>query len=145
MIEDERFGRVTIDWDSFDKVTFNDPGSSGRGYDTFAPLGELFGTVFDEDGEQHTGQIIFDLDEAEGWEMLNGHINGIEFDIPFEMVLSVEPLRGGRARVELVTGEVLTLEDAADVSESNAGILVLHDRRSTYIAWEDVEKIEFGG
>jgi hypothetical protein len=145
MIEDERFGRVTIDWDSFDRVTFSEPGSSGRGYDSFEPLGELTGTVFDEDGEQHTGQIVFDLDESEGWEMLNGNINGVEFDIPFHMVVSVEPLRGGRARVELASGEVLTLEDSADVSEDNAGILVLRDRRSTYIAWQDVERIEFGG
>ena len=145
MIEDERFGRVTIDWDSFDRVTFSEPGASGRGYSSFAPLGELTGTVFDEDGEQHTGQIVFDLDESEGWEMLNGNINGIEFDIPFNMVVSVEPLRGGRARVELVSGEVLTLEDTADVGDENAGILVLHDRRSTYIYWDDVERIEFGG
>jgi hypothetical protein len=144
MIEDERFGRVTIDWDSFDRITFSEPGGSGRGYNTFAPLGQLSGTVFDEDGEQHVGQIVFDLDEAEGWEMLNGHINGIEFDIPFNMVLSVEPMRGGRARVELVSGEVLTLEDTADVGDENAGILVLHDRNSTYIDWDDVERIEFG-
>jgi hypothetical protein len=44
-----------------------------------------------------------------------------------------------------VSGEILTLEDTADVGEDNAGVLVLHDRRSTYIAWEDVERIEFGG
>ena len=30
MIEDERYGRVTIDWDTFDKVTFGEPGSSGK-------------------------------------------------------------------------------------------------------------------
>jgi hypothetical protein len=145
MIEDERFGRVTIDWDTFDKVTFGEPGGSGRGYNSFLPLGELTGVVIDEDGERHTGQIVFDLDESEAWEMLNGHINGVEFDIPFEMVVSVEPLRGGRARVELTSGETLTLEDTADVSEDNAGILVLYDRQSTYIPWDEVERIEFGG
>ena len=135
---------MTIDWDSFDRVTFGEPGGSGRGYGAFQPLGELTGTVIDEHGERHTGQIVFDLDESEGWEMLNGDINGIEFDIPFSMVVSVEPLRGDRARVELVSGEVLTLEDTADVSEDNAGVLVLHDRQSTYIPWDEVERIEFG-
>ena len=44
-----------------------------------------------------------------------------------------------------MSGEVLTLEDTADVGDENAGILVLHDRRSTYIYWDDVERIEFGG
>jgi hypothetical protein len=143
MIEDERYGRVTIDWDSFDKVTFSEPGSSGRGYDNFVPLGELSGTVIDEDGERFSGQIVFDVDESEAWEMLNGHINGIEFDIPFSQVVSVEPLRGGRARVELLSGESLTLEDTADVSEENAGVLVLHDRTSTYVSWDEIERIEF--
>lgn len=143
MIEDERFGRVTVDWDSFNKVTFRDPGHTGNSYDDYAPLGELSGTVIHEDGERYSGQIVFDMDENEGWEILDGEIDGIEFDIPFYRVAAVEPLRGGRSVVELFNGERLTLENTADVDESNAGVLVLNGRRSTYISWDEIERVEF--
>jgi len=143
MVEDERYGRVTIDWDSFDKVTFDDPGSSGRSYADFGVLGDLAGTVIDEDGERHTGRLVFDMDESEGWEMLNGDINGIDFDIPFSLVASIEPMRGGRCLVVLTTGETLTLENSQDVGENNAGVLVFVGRDPMYISWEDVDRIEF--
>lgn len=32
MVEDPRYGRVTIPWKEFDKVTFSDPAGSGPGY-----------------------------------------------------------------------------------------------------------------
>ncbi len=143
MVEDERYGRVTIDWDSFDKVTFDDPGSSGRSYADFGVRGDLAGTVIDQDGERHTGRLVFDLDESEGWEMLNGDIDGIDFDIPFSLVASIEPMRGGRCLVVLTTGETLTLENSQDVGENNSGVLVFVNRDPLYIPWADVDRIEF--
>lgn len=144
MIQDERFGRVTVYWQSFDRLTFSDPPGSGRGFGDYAPLGDLRGTVIDQDGERFSGRIVFDLDESQGWEMLNGELDGNDFDIPFVDVASVEPMRGGVTRVSLRSGETLELEGTQDVGSENSGILVFDDGPNPlYIAWRDVDRIEF--
>ncbi len=146
MVEDERYGRLTIAWSEFDKVTFSDPGGSGRSYDSYKPKGELNGTVTETNGDTHSGRIIFDLDEAEDWEMLNGSYHDIAFDIPFNMIKSIEPLRYDECKVLLHNGEELRLEDSQDVSERNDGILILasdDDDDQTFVEWDDIEKVEF--
>jgi len=144
MVEDYNFGRVTIPWDEFDSITFKDMGS-GRSYDDFRALGRLEGTVTDIDGEKATGYIVFDLDEAEGWEMFNGSYHDMEFDIPFANIRTIEPLGHDDARVILFNGEEFELEDSQDASDKNDGILVLDERGRDpqYFAWEDVDLIEF--
>ncbi|MCZ6457274.1 MAG: hypothetical protein O6650_08510 [Actinobacteria bacterium] len=143
MVEDERFGRVTVHWQSFEQITFSQPESSGRGFADYAPLGDLDGTVVDKDGQRYSGRIVFDMDESEGWEMLNGNFNGIEFNIPLARVASVEPIRGGATRVVLVNGETLTLGDTHDVGENNSGALVFVGREPIHIAWRNIDRIEF--
>jgi len=146
MVEDERYGRLTIAWSEFDQVTFSDPQGSGRSYDSFKPVGELIATVTESSGDTHHGRIIFDLDESENWEMLNGSFHDIAFDIPFSMIKSIEPLRYDECKVTLHNGEELRLEDSQDVSERNDGILVIADEDDDdpiYIEWDDVELIEF--
>ncbi len=144
MVEDHRFGRVTIPWDEFDNLTFQDLGS-GRSYDDFPVLGRLEGTVTDIDGEKYTGYIVFDLDEAEGWEMFNGDYHDMEYDIPFANIKTIEPLGHDDVRVVLFNGEEFELEDSQDASDSNDGILILDERGRDpeYVVWEDVELIEF--
>lgn len=144
MVEDSRYGRATVSWDAFDRVTFSDPPNSGRSYNDFPALGELAGTVTDMDGREYTGRIVFDLDEAEGWEMMNGEMDGITFDIPMARVRSVEPQRRGFSRIELDSGETLELEESHDVGDDNSGVLIFDDGRDpTYIPWEEVERIDF--
>jgi hypothetical protein len=144
MVEDPRFGRVTIGWDAFEMVTFSDPGESGKGYDDYPPLGPLRGTVTDDDGDTYKGRIVYDLDESEGWEILNGDLGDVEFDIPFYRIASIEPIDSDESLIVLTNGEKLNLEDGQDVTESNAGILVFTKGNEVeYIAWKDVERIEF--
>jgi hypothetical protein len=145
MVEDPRYGRVTIPWSDFDKVTFSDDVGSGRGYAEFAGTEPIFGTVTDADGEGHSGRLVVDLDETEGWEMLNGRMRDIPFDIPFELIASIEPLGGDACKITLRTGEELELEDGQDVSDRNAGVLIFKsdDGDPVYVRWRDVERIEF--
>ncbi len=144
MVEDRRFGRVTVPWDEFDAVTFDDLGS-GRPYTDYPALGRLEGTVTDRDGESYTGYIVFDLDESEGWEMFNGDYHDMEYDIPFANIKSIEPLGHDDVRLVLYSGEELELEDSQDASDSNDGILILDERGRDpqYLPWEEVDKIEF--
>lgn len=143
-VEDERFGRVELDWDSFERVDFTVADGSGRGYDDYAVAEPLTGRVIDEDDVSLTGRIVFDLDEAESWEILHGDLDDIEYHIPFEMVAVVEPAGRDSSFVTLKNGLELELEDSQDVSDSNDGILVIDaDGDETYVKWRDVKRIEF--
>lgn len=142
MVEDELYGRLSVAWQSFDRVTFSEPGSSGRSYADFPALAELDGTVTTTDGQRFSGRIAYDLDEGEGWEMLNGELGQVSFDIPLASVVAIEPGRD-EARVVLRSGEELVLDGTHDVSEDNSGVLVFAGEDPLYIAWREVERIEF--
>jgi hypothetical protein len=144
-VEDARYGRVLIHWDEFDKVSFEENGKSGRGYDDYEKSGALSGTVVDEDGEEFSGRIVFDIDESEGWEMLNGSMNDVEFNIPFQMIEKIEPIGRDGSILSLRSGEELELEEGQDVSESNDGVLVYEDgsRRPTFLGWDEIREIRF--
>lgn len=144
-VETGRLGRVLVSWDAFERADFEDPPGSGPAYGDFVPGGPLRGTVTTRDGAEHTGRLVYDVDEEETWELLGGERDGIEYDVPFSLVASVTPTGRDRSRVELTNGEVLELEDSADVGEGNAGVVILADgERPLYVPWDDVERIDFG-
>ncbi len=90
-VEDPRFGRVLVEWDAFVRLDIADPPTAGPAYGDYPAPKVLTGKVRMRDGKVHQGQIIYDLDESYGWEMLDGHTGELEYSIPFAMV------RGGRA------------------------------------------------
>ena len=145
MIQDPDYGRVTVGWKSFKRLTFIDSPGSGQGYGDYPARGPLTGTVTDDKGKKYNGRIVFDLDESEGWEMLNGKIEDVEFDIPFWSVISLEPRGSDECRIVLKSGKKLTFEDGHDVTGRNAGILVFtdDDRDPVYLRWKDIERMEF--
>jgi hypothetical protein len=144
MVEDPRYGRLTIPWDEFDRLTFSDPPGSGRGYDDFPPTGKLKGAVTDVDGDTYRGRLVIDLDEEESWEILNGSYRDITFDIPLINVKAIEPRRHDESLVILRSGEEILLEDGQDVSDKNDGVLIFTNGDDpVYLDWRDVERIEF--
>ena len=145
VVEDQRFGRVTIPWDTFEKVTFAPARGSGRGYGDYAALGALEGSVTGKDGAKQQGRIVFDADEEAGWEMLNGSHLDVTYDIPFALVASIERLDSGECRVALRSGEQVVLEESQDVTDKNCGVLVFTGggKSSTYLSWPDVERLDF--
>jgi hypothetical protein len=142
-VEDPRYGRVLVSWDTFLRVDFSRHGS-GPAYAAFGPGERLAGEVTTADGRKLIGHLVYDLDESETTEMLDGERRDVEYSIPFALVASVVP-RAGAAKVTLKSGEELLLEDATDVTDDNAGVLVFEPGkpRPTYVAWEDVERIDF--
>lgn len=142
-VDDPRYGRVLVAWTAFERVDFEDAGS-GPGYDSFPSLGALRGTVTKEDGSTLKGKLVYDVDEAEGWETLDGENDGLTYSIPFAMVSSISPMGSSRSKVTLKgSTEELRLEDSADVSDRNAGVFVLDGDRKTYVPWDDVKRIDF--
>ena len=142
-VEDPRFGRVLVKWDAFERLTLEEPETSGPSYADFEPAKPLKGKVTGEGGEVHEGRIIYDLDESETWEILGGDRDDIEYHIPFALVAAVIPEGPSASRVVLVSGEELELEDSSDVGDDNDGVLVLGGGEPVYMAWNQVRRIDF--
>jgi hypothetical protein len=148
-VDDQRYGRVLISWDAFERVDFS-PGGTGPSYSDFPPGRPLTGNVITRSGRRLAGRLVYDLDESETTETLDAPSQGVDYTIPFGLIASImvphlEERGAERARVALHSGEELQLERAGDLSEGNAGILIFFDgrQRPEYVPWTDVEELDF--
>ncbi len=143
-VEDKRYGKVTISWDDFEKVTYMERTGSGDPYEAYKPTGKLRGSVrIYREGDIY-GEIIYDLDESEGFEILDGKIEGISFYIPFRQIKSIVPKGRYSCLVRLISNEDLLLEDTQDVTSNNDGILIITESgEKEYFKWDKVEKVIF--
>ncbi|MEP5612036.1 MAG: hypothetical protein ABJP45_07285 [Cyclobacteriaceae bacterium] len=137
----EGMGRIDLEWEDFDKVTFKNAPNSGPDYGAFSKIEKIKGQVEVDNGDVLTGEIVYDLDEEYTFEVLNGEDNDTEYIIPFRNVKSIEPRSSDRALVVLKNGDTITMEDAQDVSERNQGILVKTTNDRVYIPWDRVRKV----
>ncbi len=147
VVSDPKLGRVIIEWDEFEELILKEPTSDQivlyRDYDGGRPL---FGTVFDETGDEHTGYIRWDDDESYTWEIIDGEYRGVEYDLPFENIKSIEKLSRRTARVTLKDGRQFKLRDSNDIDDDNNGIFVrtsLDSEADVILDWDDFERVEF--
>ena len=138
-------GRVDIEWRDFRKVTFtNGSKDSGPAYASYKSPKELEGTVKTVSGSSLSGTIIYDLDEAYDFEILQGKEDDLEYLIPFRDIKSINPKNYSYTQVELKSGKKVLLTDSQDVTEDNDGVLVFTGKGDpTYIRWDDVDEITF--
>jgi hypothetical protein len=143
VVDDPRYGRVVVSWWSFERADFT-PKGSGPGYGDYAPGTKISGTVATRDGRKLSGKIVYDLDESETTETLDGSFEGVDYTLPFGTIASVEPSIDHPTRVKLKNGQELRLEWDGDVGEQNAGMLVFVEGQGkpTYVPWADVVRIE---
>jgi hypothetical protein len=146
-VDDPRYGRVLVSWSALQRVDFA-AGGSGPGYGEFPPGRPLTGTVTTRAGRELTGRLVYDVDESESIETLDAPAHGLDYNIPFGLIASIELPRVGepdqRARVTLHRGEVLRLERAGDLGEGNAGVLVFGAgrERPEHVPWNQLERID---
>jgi hypothetical protein len=147
-VDDRRYGRVLISWDTFERVDFS-PGGSGPAYSDFRPGQRLSGRVTTRDGRRLAGRLVYDFDESETTEMLDASSHGIDYSLPFELIASIVPRRGDassgeRAIVTLRDGEELHLAPTGDLGNGNAGLLIFVDGRELpeYVRWADVDQVD---
>jgi hypothetical protein len=148
-VDDQRYGRVLISWDAFERADFS-PGGTGPAYGDFPPGRPLTGSVITRSGRRLSGRLIYDLDESESIETLDAPSQGVDYTIPFHLIASISlrslEERGAHSgRVTLHSGEVLQLERTGDLGEQNAGMLIFFDgrERPEYVPWTDIEQIDF--
>ena len=147
-VDDGRYGRVLVSWDTFERVDFR-PGASGPAYGDFPPGRPLTGSVTTRAGRRLAGRLVYDLDESETTETLDAPSHGVDYTIPFGMIASIVP-RGRekgdapRASVTLHNGEELELERTGDLAEQNAGMLIFvgGGQSPEYVPWTEVEQID---
>src|SRR5262245_5120514 len=151
-VDDQRYGRVLISWDAFERLDFS-PGGSGPAYGDFPQGRSLVGSVTTRAGRRLAGRLVYDLDESETTETLDAPSQGVNYTIPFGLIASIAPhareqraARGAqRARVTLQSGEELQLERSGDLGDGNAGLLIFAggSQRPEYVPWTDVERVDF--
>ncbi len=142
LVEDARYGRVEIPWSEFERIELRVASDSGRAYDSYAKPSVLRATVTTTDGQTVRGELVYDVDEQFSWEMLNGSADGVEYNIPFASIASIEPNGRHGATITLHNGENLELEDGQDVSENNDGVVVLAGGAERYLDWSLIRKLE---
>ena len=148
-VDDQRYGRVLISWDAFERVDFS-PGGTGPAYGAFPPGRPLTGSVITRSGRHLAGRLVYDLDESETTETLDAPSQGVDYTIPFGLIASIvlpglEERGAQQARVTLRSGEELQLELTGDLGERNAGMLIFFDdrQRPEYVHWTDVQQVAF--
>lgn len=139
-ISDVRLGAVKLGWNDFDNVRFHEVGDEGVG--RFDGGGALRGTVETVDGVRHTGEIVWDADEAYTWEMLNGRAEGLDFHIEFGNIDRIEKSNRG-SLVALLDGRSFELSGSNDVDRGNRGITIRTDGREYEVDWRDFAEVTF--
>ncbi len=147
IVSDLKMGRVIVEWDEFERLELKEPPADAYPeYDDFDGGRRIYGDVYDEDGEQYTGFIRWDDDEEFTWELLDGTCRGVEFDIPFEHIKSIEKLSRRSGRVTLNDGRQFRLRNSNDINDENKGIFVMtddDDDDEVFLDWEDFDRVEF--
>ena len=148
-VDDPRYGRVLISWETFERIDF-EPNDGGRTYEDFPPGNPLVGSLVTLAGRRLVGRLVFDLDESETTETLDAPSEGVDYTIPFGLIASLELSESGRAdsggaRLVLRSGEKLRLELSGDLGEANAGMLIfeVEGQSPEYVSWSEIGRIDF--
>ncbi len=142
-ISDPALGQIKVRWNQFAELRFHDA-DSHAGFGAFDGGHRLYGTVTTLDGDEVTGYILWDRDEGNSWEMLNGRNSGVEFHVEFGQVRSIVHRSHRGATVTLLDGRILELSDSNDVNDGNRGIIVTdEDGNVTEVEWRDFEEVRF--
>jgi len=140
---DPSLGQVRVPWEAFGAVTFKDADYT-YSYDRFFTSGPLVGTVETQDGDKFTGAIRWDDDEAYTWEMLDGNMGDLDFDIEMGFIRRIERTSSRESRVTLLDDRAFVLRGSNDVNSENNGIYVVYeDGDAVRVDWDDFKGVTF--
>ena len=147
-VNDPRYGRVLVSWESFLRADF-DAGGVGPAFEEVPAGVPLTGSVTTCGGRKLTGRLVYDLDESETTETLDAPWAGVNYSIPFSLIASVNPSACGASDavtsgLRLHDGTALTLENEGDLAGYHAGVLVFGDGDGApeYLRWDEIKQVD---
>ncbi|MFT6216121.1 MAG: hypothetical protein ACJAS3_002529 [Roseivirga sp.] len=145
LINDREVGQVVVPWREFESFESLQIMSQEQAYSDYKSPKGLRGKVITISGEEYSGMIAYDLDEAWEFEVLDGKDDRVNYKIPFKNIKNIIPKNYAYSMVILRNGVNLLLGDSRDVSQENDGVLVFtsKDSKPTYIRWSKIEEIIF--
>jgi hypothetical protein len=145
MVVSPEIGIIKFKWNAFRKLTLTTPKTTGPTFNDFAAPNLVTGTVSRLDGNDVTGQIVFDIDETIDFEIIEGVENEIEYQIPLRNIRSITPKNSEYSEVSLRSGQKFLLGEGRDVTVRNAGVLVFQKGKKdpVYIAWRRINELTF--
>ena len=138
-LSDAGLGQVKLGWSEFDRVVFHGTDDEAA-FMHFDGGARIEGTVVTAGGEELSGEIRWDKDQAFTWEMLNGEIRDVEFKVEFSQIARIAKTRRG-AEVTLLDGRVFELSGTNDVDDGNRGIVIDDDGRTREVEWDDFREL----
>lgn len=138
-------GTVYVPWknfEMFEAVGLNEVRMLS--YNDFTAPKRLSGSVKMKNGQTQQGILVFDLDEAMNFEILDGSNDNISYAIPFKYVKSIEPKNYKYSFITLTNNGALSLGDKEDVDARNSGLLIFSPNETpVYVPWKEVGQITF--
>lgn len=136
-------GQVCVEWPdfiSFETVALKD--IKQMGYEDFSEPVRLKGRVEDHDGRMMEGILVYDLDEAMDFELLEGRNGNTVYALPLRYVKKIEPKNYEYTWVELKNGTKLILGKYNDVNAKNEGVLLFRKgEEPEYFRWRIIKRI----
>lgn len=142
-IDDLNFGKITINWKSFESVEFMEERKNYKKQKKNDEAYRLYGIVETRNDEIFEGYIMWDNDETLSADILNGKYRGRDMEIPFEKIKSIRRDSNVASIVELQNGTRITMTGSNDVGRGHRGIIVkdLH-YGELHVPWSAFQEIE---
>ncbi len=140
IIEDLHEGEIELEWDDLETVEFFAARSNEK-----SALGErLYGTLTTRRGDEYTGVIGWDFDEALTNDILNGEHKNRSKKIKFKRIKAIERYSSNGAVVFLEGGKEMVLRGTNDVDDSNRGIVISNfEIGEILVEWDEFDKLVF--
>jgi hypothetical protein len=133
-------GEVEVEWEDLARVDFA-VAPPGRAAPTRA---RLHGTVATQSGLRLTGYVAWDLDETLPSDVLDGEQNGEDVRLAFADIAAIARESRSSARVTLVSGVEIVLDDSNDVDSGNRGIEITDPTLGrAIVGWDEFVSLEF--
>ncbi len=139
LIDDPNEGIVEMYWDDIDRIDFINPPKKESRFGK-----RLYGTVTIRRGDEYTGFICWDMDEAFDTDILDGREKNRKRKIEFGKIKSIERRSSASAIVTLKSGKSMRLDDSNDIDSGNRGIVISDPNLGRIIVdWSEFEMATF--
>jgi hypothetical protein len=139
LIDTEDEGIIELYWDDIEKIEFEKTPARETRFGN-----RLFGTVVADRGEEYTGFICWDMDEAFDSDILDGTEDNRKRKVKFEKIESIERQSSSSAIITLMDGKKIRMKGTNDIDNGNRGIVISDKSLGRLVVnWDDFDYVEF--